>query len=168
MPVWFLILYVMNRKERSINLDVKRNQLWRFFIKTMSRCVHTMPMVSNQFDIALVEMRNARLHFPKDWEKTCHSCKFWRLLLRRLPGNNRGTMFSFDDCKNALGPEGKNFTDEEIQRIRDTLMELAEIAYETQVRPWLASKKETDVVKWSRYTKGQASEFIYSSSSKAG
>jgi hypothetical protein len=55
-------------------------------------------------------------------------------------------MFSFDDCKNALGPEAKNLTDEEIQRIRDTLMELAEIAYETQVRPWLASKKARNLI----------------------
>lgn len=56
-------------------------------------------------------------------------------------------MFSLNDCKEALGPEANDFTDEEIQRIRDTLMELAEIAYETKIRPWLVSKNEMPVLK---------------------
>jgi hypothetical protein len=69
------------------------------------------------------------------------SGKFCRLSPPGAVHNNRATMFSLDDCKRALGAEAEGLTNEEVLRIRDTLIDLAEIAYETKIKPWLASKK---------------------------
>jgi hypothetical protein len=46
-----LILNVIDRKKRNINLKAERNQFGAVFIKNMSRCVPTMPIVGEHIDI---------------------------------------------------------------------------------------------------------------------
>jgi hypothetical protein len=46
-----LILNVVDRKERNINLKAERNQFGAVSVKKMSRCVLTMPIVSEHIDI---------------------------------------------------------------------------------------------------------------------
>jgi len=46
-------------------------------------------------------------------------------------------MLSLDECKRTLGPVAEKLSDEEILDIRDALRELAEIAWETRIKPLL-------------------------------